>query len=265
MAGDWIPIRKNLHQTREILQISQRTGKPVFYVVGVILKFWAWIDDECVDGLLSGLQPDILPTAVGETEEFWDAVIDAGWLLVEAGVGMRIPNHNRWVSRSAKQRLLDARRKRTSRTSEQDEKFATRPVANRTNVRLQTGQKPDQRKEKERIVITDTVRAVFDYWRGRCNHHGAILDNKRAALISKQLEAGRSLEELKLAIDGAAADPFSQGANDRGRKFDDISLICRDASHIEQFIEMAQAAKNGHNKTRDDFYDRFQFGEEART
>lgn len=107
------------------------------------------------------------------------------------------------------------------------------------------------------IAGSDQIREVFDYWRERCNHQTAQLDNQRSGAIRKQLKSGRSIGDLKVAIDGASADPFSQGANDRSRKFDDITLICRDAEHVERFIEFAKAARiGGTNVSRNGLHQR---------
>ena len=93
--------------------------------------------------------------------------------------------------------------------------------------------------------LNGKIRAVFNYWQTRCGHLGAHLDDKRSRLIKTQLNSGKSVEDIKLAIDGVSIDPFSQGLNDRGRKYDDISLICRDAEHVERFMEIAKGPKNG--------------------
>lgn len=77
---------------------------------------------------------------------------------------------------------------------------------------------------------------VFDHWRKVMRKPKAKLDKKREKLICARLAEGRSVEELCRAIDGYSRDPFSMGQNDRHKPFNDISLICRDAEHVEQFM-----------------------------
>ena len=43
----------------------------------------------------------------------------------------------------------------------------------------------------------------------------------------------------KLAIDGCAASEWHNGANPRGKTYNEITLILRDAEHIEQFVDIA--------------------------
>jgi hypothetical protein len=89
------------------------------------------------------------------------------------------------------------------------------------------------------LKFTEAIKEVFEYWKEQCDHSRALLDSKRAGLILQQLKLGRTIQDLKLAIDGASIDPFSQGKNDRHQKYDDISLILRDAPHVEKFIDIA--------------------------
>lgn len=85
------------------------------------------------------------------------------------------------------------------------------------------------------------VAEVFEHWQQTLNHQKSKLDSKRCNVIKKALKLGYSLEDLKLAIDGCAKSDWHMGKNDRGRRYDDIELIFRDAKHVEQFMEYATA------------------------
>ncbi|NEX23921.1 hypothetical protein G3480_27360, partial [Thiorhodococcus mannitoliphagus] len=54
-----------------------------------------------------------------------------------------------------------------------------------------------------------------------------------------RLKDGYTPAQLQRAIDGCRASAWHQGRNDRGRAFDDIALICRDAARVEQFLALA--------------------------
>jgi hypothetical protein len=82
-------------------------------------------------------------------------------------------------------------------------------------------------------------REVFEHWCAVMDKPRAQLDSKRCKLIGARLAEGYDVETLCRAIDGCRASLWHQGANDRGRKFDDIALICRDAQHVDQFLEIA--------------------------
>lgn len=83
------------------------------------------------------------------------------------------------------------------------------------------------------------VEIVFDHWKQVCNHPKAILDAKRRRVIADRLKQF-SLDDCKRAIDGCRASPWHQGANDRGKVFDDVDLIFRDAKHVEDFIRVLE-------------------------
>ena len=89
-------------------------------------------------------------------------------------------------------------------------------------------------------VAPSPVRLVFDYWRQVMDRPRAHLDRKRAQAIAARLQV-YSVADLQQAIDGCRATPFNMGANPAKRLYNDISLICRDAQHVEDFTQQASA------------------------
>lgn len=87
---------------------------------------------------------------------------------------------------------------------------------------------------------SDPIRFIFDYWRQVHDHPRAKLDAKRQRLIAKTLEQGYSVTDCQQAILGCRNSPFHQGENPHGQRYDAISLIFRDADHIDRFIDMYQ-------------------------
>lgn len=96
------------------------------------------------------------------------------------------------------------------------------------------------------------VLSVFEHWRKTLNHPDAKLDGKRVKVIEGALAIGYSVAQLKQAIDGNASSTFHQGQNDRGKVYDSLGLILRDAEHIDRFITSAStktpAAASGAQK-----------------
>lgn len=86
---------------------------------------------------------------------------------------------------------------------------------------------------------SDPVQQVFAHWQQVMAKPQAKLDAKRRAAIAARLTDGYTPAELQRAVDGCRASAWHQGHNDRGRAFDDIALICRDAAHVEQFLALA--------------------------
>jgi hypothetical protein len=117
----------------------------------------------------------------------------------------------------------------------------------RARTRLLLARIEDNRLNYDR---RDEVRSVFDEWRERCGH-------KNARLTADRFDAVRSLLEVKrpapypraafsAAIAGAQYDPYTvQRKNGGVKKFDDLSLICRDGAHFEDFIQRRPKENTG--------------------
>ena len=77
------------------------------------------------------------------------------------------------------------------------------------------------------------VGAVFDHWRSVWNHPQAKLDPKRKKAIESALKLGYSPDHLCEAISGYQNSSHHTGQNERQTVYDDISLMLRDAAHID--------------------------------
>lgn len=87
----------------------------------------------------------------------------------------------------------------------------------------------------EEIKTSELIEEIFDYWREKMGYLRARLDVKRKRLIRTRLLDGYSVEDLKIAILGCRHSPFHQGDNDRSARYDDLTLIMRDASYVDKF------------------------------
>lgn len=93
--------------------------------------------------------------------------------------------------------------------------------------------------------ITEQIVEVFDYWKEMTDHPDAQLSGERASVISKHLMGTgktpvRSKDELKRALYGYSIEPIE--AN--GKRYDDITLLLRDAKHIEIGVEIAKRSQS---------------------
>lgn len=84
------------------------------------------------------------------------------------------------------------------------------------------------------------VQEIFEFWKKTMGHEKAKLDSKRKRLISESLKLGYSQEDIFEAIAGCSKSSFHMGGNDDKKFYDDISLICRDAQHIDMFIKISK-------------------------
>jgi uncharacterized protein YdaU (DUF1376 family) len=101
---------------------------------------------------------------------------------------------------------------------------------------------PDEKPQTPRKQKTpDGVGDVFDYWKTVMGKTGqTVLDGKRKARIVWAI-GQYGVETAKRAIDGCKASAWHMGENDKGQRYDDLTLIFRDASKVENFLEIANA------------------------
>jgi hypothetical protein len=139
-----------------------------------------------------------------------------------------------------------------STTLDEVEAQAVLPLAEpetRAALALVPPAKPRQRPKG--AVDPKAVLRIFAHWRERCDHPEARMTPLRANAIRRVLSQGYSEGDVVRAINGAAASDFHQGTNDRGKKYDDITLICRDGSYLEKFWEHAEEAEINGPSVRD--------------
>jgi hypothetical protein len=112
----WIKIETNITTKPEVMQLAAVLEISEFEVVGHLVAFWSWVDanmsPECpaVIGTKSGLD------RVCGRDGMVDALVDVGWLQHD-GKMFSIPNIDRHLSKSAKQRAIEARKKAGQRKS----------------------------------------------------------------------------------------------------------------------------------------------------
>jgi hypothetical protein len=84
------------------------------------------------------------------------------------------------------------------------------------------------------MVKRAAVGRLFAYWQEKCDHRAAKLTPDRARVIIGRLKEGYTEAEVRKAIEGASVAAY---VNDDGKKFDDLTLICRSGSKLEDFID----------------------------
>lgn len=108
MAGDWIQMRHDLAEDPAVIQIAAGCKLDVDCVVGKLHRFWSWADNQTTNGRAKGITGEVVDTLVGH-QGFSEILQKVGWLTVTPE-GIRVPKFNRYMSQSAKQRALTARR-----------------------------------------------------------------------------------------------------------------------------------------------------------
>jgi hypothetical protein len=82
------------------------------------------------------------------------------------------------------------------------------------------------------------VQVIFDYWVMVMKKNASCkLTPERKKFIDARLKQGYELDYILKAIDGCSKSSYHMGQNDKGTKYNNLSLICRDGDKLEQFAE----------------------------
>lgn len=89
----------------------------------------------------------------------------------------------------------------------------------------------------------DDVREVFSYWQQVMGRPRTKLDDVRRRKIQARLSEGRTVADIKLAIDGCSMRAHNMGDNENGTAYNDIELICRNGPKFDAYLLTAEEAK----------------------
>lgn len=92
----------------------------------------------------------------------------------------------------------------------------------------------NERKNEKKNENEERVLRVFAFWQEHLDHPRAVLDAKRRRCIEWALK-NYPARDVADAILGLSESPYHRGDNETGTKYDDITLVFRDATHLERF------------------------------
>jgi len=120
MAGDWLSLDHELPETAQVLSIFETTGVEPATIIGRLFLMWRHFDRQTEDGVLPiGLRA--IAQIAGGDVDFWQAVADVGWLTLRNGdqpPTAEIPDFGKRFGKTARRRLLDARRAKERRAAD---------------------------------------------------------------------------------------------------------------------------------------------------
>lgn len=158
MAGDWIKIEHALPQKTEVFGIARRVGQSRAEVVGRLVTFWSWADENSVDGNNLTLTSQEVDEIVG-LPGFAAAMRAEGWLGGRDN-SLQLPNWQRHNGNSAKARALEKEAKRLRRLSDDpSEDCPTKPAEN-------VGLEKSERRARGEPIVSNRERT------DRGNHSG---------------------------------------------------------------------------------------------
>lgn len=108
MAGDWIKFELITLDKPEVCLIADLANIDPDAVVGKLLRIWGWFDQHTEEGNALSVSKRLLDRLVGVTD-FCDHMKTAGWMVEEGGL-ISLPNFDRHNGKTAKNRILTAKR-----------------------------------------------------------------------------------------------------------------------------------------------------------
>jgi hypothetical protein len=256
MGLPWIELHTTLPTHPKSLRLARLLGKRMAWAH--MAQLWLWCADHCQDGRFAAEDVDVLESAAGwegERGAFAMAAVKAGFLEDDGGDFVA----RSWVERAAahlakRERDSARQRERYARTSQRfsakkkavsmssPPESARRTDGGSSGLSGNSNTNPNPNPNSLPTEDKDSCRMVFEHWRVTMGKSArVVLDSKRRAKVEARLAEGYSVEDLNLAVDGCRLTPHNMGQNDRGERYDDIELICRDAAHVDRFIANANA------------------------
>lgn len=89
------------------------------------------------------------------------------------------------------------------------------------------------------------VPALFAWWQQKMGKPQAKLTPERSRAIAARLREGYSEHQIKVAIAACSSSDHHMGKNDSKTEYNDLTLICRNGSKLEWFMEMGKDAGGG--------------------
>lgn len=190
---EWIKVEVGLPAKPEVMRLAEILECSEAEVIGYLITFWVWADQNVkaenptIDCPLSALD-----RRVGK-QGFSSGMLQVGWLQQDAGGTVRIPNFDYHLSKSAKTRADDARRKKAARQAVREVSGKCPKVSGQNADQKREEQKREEQKKetttREGTAAADAfgvecdvpswmlaemvVRAILNWWRylepfGRC-------------------------------------------------------------------------------------------------
>ena len=118
MAGDWIKVEHATLDKPEVTLFAELLGVPVDHGVGLLVRFWMWLDRNSCNGVVTHVSRMSIDTVM-HTPGFSAAIEVVGWLeFDEKARTARVPHFDRHNGSSAKSRALTKNRVQRSRNAD---------------------------------------------------------------------------------------------------------------------------------------------------
>jgi hypothetical protein len=232
MAGDWIPMRKDLWDCPEVVRILSATCpqnvrntadkmRRKCEVVGALFKTWSIFDTFSEDGTLAGYDADSLNEMVG-LENWAQNLQHVGWLLITED-SLEMPSFTTYLSKSAKRRMKDAERKKDVRKTSAVRPQNVRIVADkkRTTEEKRTEEKSNKKEKQESgskaycsyLQNPEFAEVAEAYRKMRTAIHGSPAESTVEAWYYElcRLPISEAIEVLRFSTSRESKTPITNG------------------------------------------------------
>lgn len=194
MAGDWIPMRTDLWDCPQVMQmlsafcpqnvrIDADTLSHKCKIIGALHRTWSLFDTYSHDGKLVGYDAETLNRFIG-IDHWAENLQHVGWLVVEPQC-LVMPDFETWMGRSAKRRMQETRRKKNARKT-CPQNVRTHADKMRTTGQDRTGQKNTPLPPLPEALDCAEFRAAWDDWLRHRKEIGHPVKATHAATLLKQ-------------------------------------------------------------------------------
>lgn len=125
MAGDWIKFEIATLEKPEVLQIARILEVHKHFAIGALIKFWSWLDSNCVDGQVDGVTSTDVDGIVG-CQGFTTALESVNWIEIDLKrIRLTVPNFEFHNGKTAKTRSSKTRSQANWRKNRVDDPAST--------------------------------------------------------------------------------------------------------------------------------------------
>jgi len=149
MAGDWMKIELETPNKIEVTEMAEFLGVSNNEVVGMLVSYFAWLNQHCKDGALPISSIKFLNNLTGSAE-FCNALSLVGWLQFSED-RVEVVNYDRHNGQNAKKRAENNRRVAKSRLIKkiEEDSLSIECNSNVTDIALQE-HIPENRREENK-------------------------------------------------------------------------------------------------------------------
>lgn len=279
----WVKVHNSMPTNPKVLAAGDRAA-------WLAVCGFCYSNEHLTNGFIARHTLPVVAPGVKNPEALASKLVTAGlWHEVDGGWNIHdYEKHQRLAEEIRERRGKDSERKAATRSGGsphgQTADSARIPSGVRTDPRgrdrgrsqeIEIEIEVEKKNNNNNAELRSAVIEIFVYWQERCKHQQAQLTADRRSKIETRLRersnlAGisRAIADVRLAINGAATAPF---INANGKRFDDIELICRTGSKLEDFMSRASLPASGvtvtpiNRPSASDLIAKLQAAEEAST